>query len=195
MVNYLLLLHGYTQNGSIIHRKMSKLLGNQILSRYTVIVPDGPYVIEEGRRGWWRLSQPETFTKEQVYDNYHQAIDLVKSLLPVINKDDTLTVMAFSQGTVLVEIMVALELLHPDKIMLFSPSGVMDCNILKKRSLSIPIIIMMGQKEEIDGINPQHYAQYTCFEDYTLIQHKQGHVIPSQSCDKQIIKEFLTKCK
>ncbi len=194
MVKYLLLLHGYTQNGSIMKDKITKVLSKKIMDEYTVIFPDGPYFIDENKLGWWKLESPEMFTKEHTYEDWEKAINTVEQSINHVNSDDELTVIAFSQETIVLEIMMSLSKIKPSKIILFSPSGIMDMNICEsslRSDTTIPILVMMGEKENIFGIDENHYQKYTTFDSYEVKIHKQGHVIPSQSNDKEIIKKFI----
>ena len=85
-------------------------------------------------------------------------------------------------------------LIKPNKIILLSPSGIMDKLLfLDKNNIDIQILIMFGEKEGIFGITMDHYKKYSSFEldKCKIFIHSQGHVIPSKSTDKKIIKDFL----
>lgn len=198
MTNYLLLLHGYTQNGKIIKKKITKLLSKTFLQNYKIISPDGPYIIDNSdvKRGWWKLESPEMFTQEHEYIEYEKAIAVINTNTPSIQCADTFSIIAFSQGTVILEIMIANSLLKikPDKMILLSPSGIMDRNLLKNDKINdIPSIVIFGEKEGVFNITPEHYQEYSSIkqDNYLVHIHKQGHVIPSQSNEKKIIKKFL----
>ena len=66
---------------------------------------------------------------------------IIKTQLSNINKTDSVSIIAFSQGTVIVEIMLALELfgLYQKKF-LVSPSGIMDKNIKVNKISNIEIL-------------------------------------------------------
>ena len=199
MKHYLLLLHGYTQNGKIIKKKITKLLSKTFLQDYIVISPDGPYIInsDNEKRGWWELKSPEIFTQEHEYNDYEKAIEAINTNILSMQSIDKLTIIAFSQGTVILEIMIANNLFKkkPNKIILLSPSGIMDKKLLKNDKITnIPSIVMFGEKEEVFNITPEHYQKYSSIklDNYLVHIHKQGHVIPFKLNEKKIIKKFLS---
>ena len=192
MKHYLLLLHGYTQNGKII-KKITKLLSKTFLQDYIIISPDGPYIInsDNEKRGWWELKSPEIFTQEHEYNNFEKAIEKNKYKYFIYQNIDKLTIIAFSQGTVLIEIMIANNLLKikPNKIILLSPSGIMDKKLLKNDKITnIPSIVMFGEKEKVFNITPEHYQKYSSIklDNYLVHVHKQGHIIPSKANEKKL---------
>ena len=195
MVKYLLLFHGYNQNKETMEKKINKLIPKKILNCYSVISVSGSYKIGENLNtfGWWRLETPMNFTKPGIYENYHKAIDNVKTQLSNINKTDSVSIIAFSQGTVIVEIMLALELFSfiPKKVLLVSPSGIMDKNIKVNKISNIEILATFGKLEKTFRICPEHYECWTAFKNYKTYVHDKGHVIPSRSCDKKVIFDFL----
>jgi hypothetical protein len=187
MKSTLLLLHGYKQTGDIILNKITKLLGSQFLQKYNKIInPTGI---------WWDLESPEQFTKQHEYKNYENAIDIISKSIQDV---DNITIIAFSQGTVLFEIMYLKNFFvnkEINKVILCSPSGIMDLSIYnlqeQKVKIYFPLLITIGEKEDIFNITPENYQKYSIFDEYELLKHSQGHVIPSQSKDKTIIKNFL----
>ncbi len=188
-MKYLLLLHGYTQNATVFQSKIPK----QILSLFNVIAPNGPFIIDndENKRGWWHLSSPDIFTQEHCYENYEKAIEIVLECLTKITKNDTLSIIAFSQGTIVAELVAQKCIVNIDKILLLSPSGIMDSRTRCKIDNMMPILVMIGEKEGIYGICQEHYTKYSSFNNFKVIVHKQGHVFPSQSVDKKIMIEFF----
>jgi predicted esterase len=181
-----LLLHGYTQNGEIMKKKILDFLPKNTLDS-SIISPNGPIQISENSYGWWPLDNPMSYTKEQKYKNTNAALDVVFNCLKDVNE---FTIIAFSQGSVVAELLLISDI-KPAKVLLFSPSGNMDLSLVGKINNEFPILVFSGEKEDIFGVTIEHYKKYTSFTTYEHILHKQGHVIPSQSVDKQKIKLFL----
>ncbi len=194
MTNYLLLLHGYTQNGNIMKEKVTKMLSSNIMKTYEILSPNGPYHIVDEKFGWWKLDSPEMYSQPHTYENYVEAIKTISNTIKHLKEDDILTVIGFSQGAVLAEILIQQKVIHPDKLVLLSPSGIMDSGIntnTKNNFENTKILVMIGENENIFNINEQNYRNNTIFPKFQFHLHKQGHVIPSQSDDKKIIKTFL----
>ena len=116
-MNYLLLIHGYTQNGEIIHKKIKKILGNDVLQKFKVLNPNGVYTNDPTftsnlNFGWWNLESPEMYSQKQTYDKefVEKSIKCILKSLEGVNSQDNLYVIAFSQGAVLTEIMLVNEI-------------------------------------------------------------------------------------
>jgi predicted esterase len=201
MVNYLLLLHGYTQNAVRIEKTFTKLLSKTYLQNYSIICPNGPYIVnnnfDESFRGWWNLPSPEMYSKGYNYNGYMDAVTTVNNSINTINDNDNLSVIGFSQGAVLLEIMLAHNLINknPNKIILFSSAGISDekLQLSQKKDTDIPILSFFGEREGIFNITPSLYKKNSSIrsDNHKIVIHDQGHVIPSKSKYKEIIKDFL----
>ena len=196
MNNILLLLHGYTQNGELISHKIKKLCSKSLLANYEIISPDGPYHIDDIKRGWWELESPEIFAKPHEYKYYNKAIDKVSDCLNHLSSDDNLYIIGFSQGAVLCEIMLIHNLfkIKPKKVTLISPSGIMDnsLHLTKKINLNIPILVIIGNNEGVFGITNENYKKYSFIENFKIENHENGHVIPSNSKMKEIVRLYIS---
>ena len=201
MVNYLLLLHGYTQNSLRIEKTFTKLLSKKYLQKYNIISPNGPYIIDNNEpeviRGWWNLPSPEMYSKGYSYDGYIDAVTTINNSIKIVNDNDDLSVIGFSQGAVLLEIMLAHNLINkkPNKIISFSSVGITDqkLQLSQKKEVNIPVLSFFGEREGIFNITPDHYKNNSSIKSNNnkIVIHDQGHVIPSKSKYKQIIKNFL----
>ena len=195
MSNILLLLHGYTQNGDVISHKIKKLVSKSLLTNYEIISPNGPYHIDDNKRGWWELESPENFTKKHEYKDYEKAIDQVQNSIDHLQTDDNLFIIGFSQGAVLCEMMLIHNLfkIKPKKVTLISPSGIMDpkLHLTQKVELDIPIMVIIGNNEGIFGISNENYEKNSFLQDFTIENHESGHVIPSNSKMKELIRLFI----
>lgn len=181
MVKYLLLLHGYTQNCVIFQKKIKKI----IKDGFIIILPLAPLKLKSGL-GWWYLESSDIFTKPHKYNDINLAINIVKKSLLDIVSDDELYVISFSQGAVLAEIMFIHNFypIQPKKIILFSPSGIMD-DELKTRNLieakNNTILVVIGDLEEKQfGLTEKIYSKVSCIKNYDFISHKYGHVVPGK---------------
>ena len=196
MTNILLLLHGYTQNADIISNKIKKLCSKSLLSNYEIISPDGTYHIDDIKRGWWELESPEIFAKSHEYKEYNKAIDKISDCLNHLSSDDNLYIIGFSQGAVLCEMMLIHNLfkIKPKKVILISPSGIMDnrFHLTKKINLDIPILVIIGNNEGVFGITNENYEKYSFIEKYEIINHDSGHVIPSNYKMKEKIRLYIS---
>jgi hypothetical protein len=116
-----------------------------------------------------------------------------------IKNTDHLTIIAFSQGTVIFEIMMSHKLFNreSDKVILLSPFGIMDCSLCSTnlRNINIPCLIIFGQKEGIFNITLEHYEKYRSMKlnNSTIVVYDHGRSVPFKPKDKQIIKEFLKR--
>ncbi len=101
----MLLLHGYTQNATKFQKPITKLLNRTYLDQYTVICPDGCYIVDrnEQKYGWWKLSSAGSFSEPHRYFNFEKAINYVQEHLSDMKSDDILDIISFSQGTILTE--------------------------------------------------------------------------------------------
>lgn len=193
MTKYMLLLHGYTQNAVKFHKTITKLLNKTFLEQFVVICPDGCYIVdrEEQKYGWWKLSD----NIPHRYFNFEKAVSYVRDQLSDMKSDDTLDIISFSQGTILAEYMLTQKLfpVDPQKVIMFSPSGIMDNRYNKgKQYVTSDILIIFGQKEGEFGLNVKYYDKVTCIENYETYLHPAGHVIPLKSEYKNLVKDFLT---
>jgi len=198
MTNYLLLLHGYTQNAVRFHKTMTKLLSKTFLEQYTTINPNGCYIVDmkEENYGWWKLPSPKKFSLPHTYVNFDKAVQYVQKLLPTFKPDDTLDIISFSQGTILAEYMLVHNLfpLNPNKVVLFSPSGIMDKKHKKlKTVVNSSVLVMIGEKEGVFGLSIKNYNKVSCIGNYEAHLHPQGHVVPLKSEYKHIIRKFLVR--
>lgn len=202
-MKYLLLLHGYTQNNTIFYKKIKKNLLKSRINEFVVILPESPFIINDDPycRGWWRLTNSDMFTKPHKYKEYEIGIDSVICSLQKIlktnwnEKEDQLYVVAFSQGAVLAELMYIMDLypIQPHKMILISPSGIMDLNLrISKKDGKNKVLIVMGEKEKEDfGISHDKYMIYGCIKNFTFILHRQGHIVPNRSEDRKKILKWL----
>lgn len=201
-MKYLLLIHGYTQNGPIFKKKLKKIVS----SFDNIIVPIAPININSDDEhdeknkspslGWWTLPNSSLFTKPHKY-NAEPAIAIVKEALDVVMKSDQLVVIAFSQGAVLAEIMY----IHhhypvvPIKMVLFSPAGIMDIKLTidKPIDVSKSVLVIIGNKEKKQfGISKKFYSIVSYIDNYIFMSHTAGHVIPSKKIYVDRIIQFLS---
>ena len=201
-MNYLLLIHGYTQSGEVITKKVKKILGANFLQNFNIIAFDGIYNIGENITntsntkgfGWWELKSPEMYSQKHTYENYEKAVEHVRSNLEHLQPDDTLYILSFSQGAVLTEIMLVHNLfptnVKPEKVLLLSPSGILDDRLRLRSKVHVDsnIMVMFGENE---GVYSSNYTQLSCIENVKVHIHSQGHVIPSNSLEKGIIRDFF----
>lgn len=203
-MKYLLLLHGYTQNNSIFYKKIKKNLLKSHINEFIVILPKSPFIINDDPqcRGWWRLSCSNIYAKPHTYKNYEMSINEVQFTLQKLlkstwnKKEDQLYIIAFSQGAVLAELMYITNIypIKPHKIILISPSGIMDNKLrtsIKKHGKN-KILIIMGKKEKEDfGISYDTYMKYGCIDSFSFLLHEQGHVIPNKLDERKKILKWL----
>ncbi len=193
-MKYLLLLHGYTQNSEKFYKTITKLLSKTFLDNYSVICPDGCYIVnkEEKKYGWWKLPSPKMFSLPHKDVNFEKSVKYVKEYIPQLKENDTLDIIAFSQGTILAEYMIYHQLLEPCKVILFSPSGVMDTEHQKlKKVVNCDVLVVIGEKEGVFVVTHKNYAKVSCITNYEKETHQAGHVISTNSKSKKLIKIFL----
>ena len=190
-MKYLLLLHGYTQNAERFTKQVSKLLSKSLTKEYKILSIDGPYQIEKDQYGWWPLSSPEMYSQPHHYENYEVALEKVRQAIPALGPDDQLDIIAFSQGAVLAEVL--LPELSYRRVILFSPSGIMDERL---KNISVhdcqgKVIVSIGEREGIYGISHWHYAAQSSLDNYIVGNHDQGHVVPSGLRNIEVLRQFL----
>ncbi len=193
---HLLLLHGYTQNEKLFTKSVAKLMKKAFLSKFNVIVPRGPYVVcGEEKRGWWELSSPYVYSKPHEYVGVDLAIASVVDALAVVADGDELSVVGFSQGAVLAELMLVHRLFPapPKKVVLFSPSGILDpAWRTDGNTAESDVLVVMGENEqEVFGISEASYAKESCLVDYVFAQHPHGHVLPTSANPRKLVREWL----
>jgi len=198
MTNYLLLLHGYTQNSTKFYKTITKLLSKTFLNKFIVINPNGCYIVDmkEEKYGWWKLPSPEKFSLPHQYVNFNKAVNYIQDLLPKFKSDDTLNIISFSQGTILAEYMLVHNLftINPQKVIMFSPSGIMDKKHKKLKTIvNSSVLVMIGEKEGVFGLSIKNYNKVSCIGNYEAHLHSQGHVVPLKSEYKHIIRKFLVR--
>jgi len=122
----IILLHGYLQNGEIIRKKFIKLMGKSYCNNYNIIAPNGLYVLDNNKYGWWELSDKNLFCKPHKYKINEEFLDFFKNLISNIKTGNILYVCGFSQGAVALSILVKQNLFYHLKMVLFSGSDIMD---------------------------------------------------------------------
>jgi predicted esterase len=169
-----------------MQKKISKLFTKEAWSQYTVLAPNGPYVLEgSDSKGWWPLESPQMYCQPHSYLDHEKALACIQ--LPTFTDEDELYAIGFSQGASVLEIMVSQKLIVPRKLVLISPSGIMDSKI-KRQANCISTLVFMGDKEKDLGITQKHYQKHTTCKRLIFHQHKYGHVIPSDSASKRVLK-------
>jgi hypothetical protein len=151
--------------------------------------------MKEEKYGWWKIPSTEKFSSQH-YVNFYKAVEYIQQLLPTFKPDDTLDIISFSQGTILAEYMLVHDLftLNPQKVVMFSPSGIMDKKHKKLSTVvNSSVLVMIGEKEGVFGLSIKNYNKVSCIKNYEAHMHMQGHVIPLKSKYKWIIKNFLTR--
>lgn|SRR3989338_592027 len=185
-----LLLHGYLQNGDIIHNTIQKLFSKTVLKQNNIelISPHGIYKIDENKFGWWKLESKEMFCQPHNYENVEEAISYIKNL----NISNIDVIIGFSQGAVFTSILVGMKIFVPKLVILMSGSDIMDSKY-QKEIINIPSIHIVGKNDTL------------CYEKYSLDlaarynksliqlyhEHRWGHVIPSTGELRSILLNYL----
>jgi predicted esterase len=192
MMAGIVLLKGYKTKSSSAHKAMGKLIPAEL--DVDVFCPDAPYVIDTDNpdeTGWWKLDGPVNFQNDpKPYEDVEKAIESVKEKIK--DYDKPIIVVGFSQGAVLAEILASGgHLKNVIGLVLLSSSGITD-DSYKGKKHNIPTLMMWGTGEsETLYVDKEVTLGNTTCTHYSIKSHSQGHVVPSRSIDKNVVKGWL----
>ena len=193
----ILVLHGYMQNKLTVSRPLKKLLKPTPQVRVRVIIPEGPFIVQNTDkpvteqsvpRGWW-LRPTNSLTEPFSYDGLDESVRAVENALEGADVD---MVVGFSQGSVFGTLLLAMGKLPKCKSAVFyGASGVQDPHLAATitNKITVPALFVQGTKDPFCSMEDarQLGAYYT---DTTYDTHKWGHVIPSDATSRDSLWKF-----
>lgn len=168
-----LILHGYGQSSAIMTKKMKELLP----SGATLIVPNGPLVLEQGMRGWFPLSKEDLMSNNVTFD----PSEIISFKFEITTFD---AIIASSQGCSAAVTLLKHRVVSTPRLLLFSPFVSLEC-----LGDDIKCRVYIGVKDTL--VSPQ-YSKDCVGNKGEIVEHRWGHVIPSTKQYKQEYATFLT---
>lgn len=165
-----LALHGYTQNSKKFLEKLKNFFSASFRNQLVFICPDAPLILSEESRGWWPLESKEIFIRPHEYSG----VELAMETIPPGHYE---LIVGFSQGAVAAMIALDRGRITTEKMILISPSDIMDPRYTPKVN-STPVLIVSGEKDllcppEASRLVRKYYPQ----SEVRL--HSGGHSIPN----------------
>lgn len=177
-----LVLHGYHQSADVISKKIKDLLPKNS----TLIIPNGPLIVEDGMRGWFPLSKINLETGMVTLDQNDIAVILAHDF--EVTKFDA--IIAFSQGCLAAVTLLSTGKIFAPKLLLFSPIP---------NPVEFPYTLTGGVRSRVyigmkdDLVAPDHSRAFANIlgDNVVVVEHRWGHVIPSTGHYKQEYATFL----
>lgn len=194
----LLCLHGYRQNGELL-AKSAETLQKKFNKKIILVYLDSPFLIEKEeigyeaevkRRKWWSLKEKEDLFRPINYDYAAEAMAYVASKYNNQNFDG---ILGFSQGSVMVQLLLLNRLINPRFAILIGTFPITDIRYQDNNDFgNTPLLFCVGARDElVPPINT-----YQILENYkgnfTICKYSGGHHVPSNSQAFKEIESFLT---
>lgn len=186
----ILCLHGYLQSGDIMRKAI-----HRILPQADLVSPNGLFNVEIDDKsgfGWWPITNKydlmEPPSEEAILECLEYGRKIAKEHEPIE------IVIGFSQGASCATLWIQEEIIKPQKVVLIS-------NFALKKYIHkinpIPSLHIYGEKdtllqENFPNMDFKKYSLYSYYHEGKIYSHRWGHVIPSDSTSKQVIREFLS---
>ena len=226
----ILFLHGYGQNGHIFStrtKNLQKQLNKKFNNKFEYLFPDAPFILDkedqkvenEITRGWFKFAKVDNFYKEKTikYLELNKAIDSIFKIGD--DNKDIEVIISFSQGTVILILMIILDLYKNEKYNFKQHFPNLKClicvsgffrpfpeneefqdladEILNKdeklvKKFDIPMMDVYGQNDQfVENEKCKEITKF--FTNYEIFCHKGKHFVPSSKADIIKFKYFLKK--
>lgn len=189
-----LALHGYIQNKTVLEKSLIQLFKGKNCRQIKWIIPDGPYVVSEelNQHGWWYLPTKEIFRQPHKYEGIEESIEYLKGVIENNNPVDV--VLGFSQGSVMASVLLSKNLLPGcGMAILMSGSDIQDELYHPMKFIGTKTILLAGEKDTLCTIDDSLKLAKR-YENFELITHRWGHVIPTSSLVRDALLEHMTRC-
>ena len=226
----ILFLHGYGQNGHIFStrtKNLQKQLNKKFNNKFEYLFPDAPFILDkedqkvenEITRGWFKFAKVDNFYKEKTikYLELNKAIDSIFKIGD--DNKDIEVIISFSQGTVILILMIILDLYKNEKYNFKQHFPNLKClicvsgfirpypeneefqdladEILNKdeklvKKFDIPMMDVYGQNDQfVENEKCKEITKF--FTNYEIFCHKGKHFVPSSKADIIKFEDFLEK--
>ena len=226
----ILFLHGYGQNGHIFStrtKNLQKQLNKKFNNKFEYLFPDAPFILDkedqkvenEITRGWFKFAKVDNFYKEKTikYLELNKAIDSIFKIGD--DNKDIEVIISFSQGTVILILMIILDLYKNEKYNFKQHFPKLNClicvsgffrpfpeneefqdladEILNKdeklvKKFDIPMMDVYGQNDQfVENEKCKEITKF--FTNYEIFCHKGKHFVPSSKADIIKFEDFLEK--
>jgi esterase/lipase len=180
MVRKLLCLHGYTQNGPLLSKKMGALRKQLIKHEIECFFPTGPHtlikssIISDDEKSWWNSINNNT-----EYLGLNESIENL--VLYAFEHGPFDGVFGFSQGSVMAAIIASM--IKPQYLILVSGFLPRDQNALKMITFAGPTLHVIGLNDVL--VLPEYsrslYNSMIQNKNSSVLEHDGGHLIPGKS--------------
>ena len=197
----ILCLHGYVQNKDIMNKKMCKILGNAYKDR--LLCPNGPKRVkitnddgtEKEGYGWWSINNKDLIekpTQSQIDACLKYGRELIAKWEIENPKQSIDYAIGFSQGASCVTLWIQEGIIKPKKVILISNFSLLG---YIHTIFDIPSMHIFGDNDDLlwnnfDRNKIEEWSLVKWYKNPTIIFHKWGHVIPSTSKYKKLIRSF-----
>ena len=225
-----LFLHGYAQNSQIFNlrtKNLQKQLLKKFNNKYEILIPDAPLILDKDNqiqeneilRGWLTFDKVDDFYGRKLIKYYglSEAIDNIYKLGD--NNKNIEMILSFSQGSVVLILMIILSLYNNDKYNFNQHFPNLKCIICVSgfirpfpdndefkdiidevfseketniKKCQIPILNVYGENDQfvLNDKSQEISKFFTYSEDFC---HKGKHFVPSSKGDIIKFEEFLEK--
>ena len=226
----ILFLHGYGQNGHIFStrtKNLQKQLNKKFNNKFVYLFPDAPLILDkedqkvenEITRGWLKFVKVDDFYKATTikYLGLNEGIDSIFKIGD--NNKDIEVIISFSQGTVILIMMIILSLYKNEKYNFKQHFPNLKClicvsgffrpfpeneefqdlvdEVLNKdeklvKKFDIPMMDVYGQNDQfVQSEKSKEITKF--FTNYEIFCHKGKHFVPSSKADIIKFEDFLEK--
>ena len=226
----ILFLHGYAQNANIFNirtKNLQKQLNKKFNNKFEYIFPDAPLILEkedqtvenEIIRGWLKFNNIDDFYSATSV-KYSGLKESIESIFKIGDDNKEIEVIiSFSQGTVLLILIIILSLYKTDKYNFKEHFPNLKClicvsgffrpfpendefqdlidEVLNKdeklvKKFDIPMMDVYGQNDQfVQNEKSKEITKF--FNKYEIFCHKGKHYVPSSKADIVKFEEFLEK--
>ena len=226
----ILFLHGYAQNANIFNirtKNLQKQLNKKFNNKFEYIFPDAPLILEkedqtvenEIIRGWLKFNNIDDFYSATSV-KYSGLKESIESIFKIGDDNKEIEVIiSFSQGTVLLILIIILSLYKTDKYNFKEHFPNLKClicvsgffrpfpendefqdlidEVLNKdeklvKKFDIPMMDVYGQNDQfVQNEKSKEITKF--FNKYEIFCHKGKHYVPSSKADIVKFEEFLKK--
>ena len=226
----ILFLHGYAQNANIFNirtKNLQKQLNKKFNNKFEYIFPDAPLILEKEEqtveneiiRGWLKFNKIDDFYSATSV-KYSGLKESIESIFKIGDDNKEIEVIiSFSQGTVLLILIIILSLYKTDKYNFKEHFPNLKClicvsgffrpfpeneefqdlidEVLNKdeklvKKFDIPLMDVYGQNDQfVQNEKSKEITKF--FNKYEIFCHKGKHYVPSSKADIVKFEEFLEK--
>lgn len=182
-------LHGYNQNPEIMKKRMTVVFGREY-SSFSFEYLEGLCLVDPEKNGYgWYEIDDISHVRNMYHGPHVDFAGIYEKYSKIFDAADI--IIGFSQGALVAFYLGHLGYISPKKLILFSPPVYKNITVIPNGDIDKTIIIYGERDDLIDNYRSEKYYTGIC-DDATIIYHSHGHVIPTTSKWKKLIRDFAT---